>query len=293
MNLSWIKKMAKYFKDENVHEEAPEQPGLYQARPDKIDTRVAYHYPKKQFRFPVIPDQEGARRKTAEKPEKQRPRAKKHRPEPQSERSEKVQKGHPFRPTDIPSPVFGFKRPTNDSAQEETTVLEYELEDHYKKDIRLLDMAKLQQLLDFAENPGTDGERNLTTPEHGMADQLFEEKKMDLPADQAGRATADQAEKGEPVQTETGRGEDSPGAADEAEATYKLEKTGTIPSDESEQPKAEMPESGPVSELPKEDAAAISLEASTAGLANEPETSSSYTSEKAEAIQVNEPDQQN
>jgi len=285
--------MAKYFKDENVHEEAPEQPGLYQARPDKIDTRVAYHYPKKQFRFPVIPDQEGARRKTAEKPEKQRPRAKKHRPEPQSERSEKVQKGHPFRPTDIPSPVFGFKRPTNDSAQEETTVLEYELEDHYKKDIRLLDMAKLQQLLDFAENPGTDGERNLTTPEHGMADQLFEEKKMDLPADQAGRATADQAEKGEPVQTETGRGEDSPGAADEAEATYKLEKTGTIPSDESEQPKAEMPESGPVSELPKEDAAAISLEASTAGLANEPETSSSYTSEKAEAIQVNEPDQQN
>lgn len=177
MNLSWIKKMAKYFKDENVHEEAPEQPGLYQARPDKIDTRVAYHYPKKQFRFPVIPDQEGARRKTAEKPEKQRPRAKKHRPEPQSERSEKVQKGHPFRPTDIPSPVFGFKRPTNDSAQEETTVLEYELEDHYKKDIRLLDMAKLQQLLDFAENPGTDGERNLTTPEHGMADQLFEEKK--------------------------------------------------------------------------------------------------------------------
>lgn len=293
MNLSWIKKMAKYFKDENVHEEAPEQPGLYQARPDKIDTRVAYHYPKKQFRFPVIPDQEGARRKTAEKPEKQRPRAKKHRPEPQSERSEKVQKGHPFRPTDIPSPVFGFKRPTNDSAQEETTVLEYELEDHYKKDIRLLDMAKLQQLLDFAENPGTDGERNLTTPEHGMADQLFEEKKMDLPADQAGRATADQAEKGEPVQTETGHGEDSPGAADEAEATYKLEKTGTIPSDESEQPKAEMPESGPVSELPKEDAAAISLEASTAGLANEPETSSSYTSEKAEAIQVNEPDQQN
>ncbi|KWZ77026.1 DNA translocase FtsK [Heyndrickxia coagulans] len=293
MNLSWIKKMAKYFKDENVHEEAPEPSGLYQARPDKIDTRVAYHYPKKQFRFPVIPDQEGARRKTAEKPEKQQPRAKKHRPDPRPERGEKVQKGHPFRPTDIPSPVFGFKRPTNDSAQEETTVLEYELEDHYKKDIRLLDMAKLQQLLDFAENPGTDGERNPATPEHGMADQLFEEKKLDLPADQAGRATADQAEKGEPVQTETGRGEDSPGAADEAEATYKLEKTGTIPSDESEQPKAEMPESGPVSELPKEDAAAISLEASTAGLANEPETSSSYTSEKAEAIQVNEPDQQN
>ncbi|MED4322265.1 MAG: DNA translocase FtsK [Heyndrickxia faecalis] len=299
MNLSWIKKMAKYFKDENVHEEAPEQPGLYQARPDKIDTRVAYHYPKKQFRFPVIPDQEGARRKTAEKPEKQRPRAKKHRPEPQSERSEKVQKGHPFRPTDIPSPVFGFKRPTNDSAQEETTVLEYELEDHYKKDIRLLDMAKLQQLLDFAENPGTDGERNLTTPEHGMADQLFEEKKMDLPADQAGRATADQAEKGEPVQTETGRGEDSPGAADEAtgtpesEAAYRLGRTGTIPSDESEQLTAEMPESGPASVLPKEDAAAVSPEASTADLANELETSSSYTSEKAEAIQVNEPDQQN
>ncbi|WMM90810.1 DNA translocase FtsK, partial [Heyndrickxia coagulans] len=278
MNLSWIKKMAKYFKDENVHEEAPEPAGLYQARPDKIDTRVAYHYPKKQFRFPVIPDQEGARRKTAEKPEKQRPRAKKHRPEPQSERSEKVQKGHPFRPTDIPSPVFGFKRPTNDlPAQEETTVLEYELEDHYKKDIRLLDMAKLQQLLDFAENPGTDGERNLTEPEHGiqMADHWFEEKKTDLPADQAGRATADQAEKGEPVQTETGRGEDSPGAADEAtgtpesEAAYRLEVTGTIPSDESEQLTAEMPESGPASVLPKEDAAAVSPEEPGANPADE------------------------
>ncbi|WP_061567103.1 DNA translocase FtsK [Heyndrickxia coagulans] len=302
MNLSWIKKMAKYFKDENVHEEARDPAGLYQARPENIDTRVAYHYPKKQFRFPVIPDQEGERRKTTEKPEKKQPRAKKHRPDPRPERGEKVQKGHPFRPTDIPSPVFGFKRPANDlPSQEETTVLEYELEDHYKKDIHLFDIAKLQQSLDFAENPGTDGEGNPAEPEHGiqMADQWFEEEQTDLPADQAGRTTADQAEKGESVQTETGHGEDSPGAADEAtgtpesEAAYRLGRTGTIPSDESEQLTAEMPESGPASVLPKEDAAAVSPEASTADLANEPETPSSYASEKTDAIQVNEPEQQN
>lgn len=287
MNLSWIKKMAKYFKDENVHEEARDPAGLYQARPEKIDTRVAYHYPKKQFRFPVIPDQEGARRKTTEKPEKQQPRAKKHRPDPQPERGEKVQKGHPFRPTDIPSPVFGFKRPANDlPSQEETTVLEYELEDHYKKDIHLFDMAKLQQSLDFAENPGTDGEGNPAEPEHGiqMADQWFEEEQTDLPADQAGRTTADQAEKGESVQTETGHGEDSPGAADEAagtpesETAYRLEVPGTIPSNESEQPKVKTSESGPASALPKEDAAAISSEESGANPADEAEkeTMASY-----------------
>ncbi|MEK5340099.1 DNA translocase FtsK [Weizmannia sp. FSL W8-1119] len=287
MNLSWIKKMAKYFKDENVHEEAPDAAGLYQARPEKIDTRVAYHYPKKQFRFPVIPDQEGARRKTTEKPEKQQPRAKKHRPDPRPERGEKVQKGHPFRPTDIPSPVFGFKRPANDlPSQEETTVLEYELEDHYKKDIHLFDMAKLQQSLDFAENPGTDGEGNPAEPEHGiqMADQWFEEEQTDLPADQAGRTTADQAEKGESVQTETGHGEDSPGAADEAagtpesETAYRLEVPGAIPSNESEQPKVKTSESGPASALPKEDAAAISSEESGANPADEAEkeTMASY-----------------
>lgn len=287
MNLSWIKKMAKYFKDENVHEEARDPAGLYQARPEKIDTRVAYHYPKKQFRFPVIPDQEGERRKTTEKPEKQQPRAKKHRPDPRPERGEKVQKGHPFRPTDIPSPVFGFKRPANDlPSQEETTVLEYELEDHYKKDIHLFDMAKLQQLLDFAENPGTDGEGNPAEPEHGiqMADHWFEEEQTDLPADQAGRTTADQAEKGESVQTETGHGEDSPGAADEAagtpesETAYRLEVPGTIPSNESEQPKVKTSESGPASALPKEDAAAISSEESGANPADEAEkeTMASY-----------------
>ncbi|MDT9756519.1 DNA translocase FtsK [Heyndrickxia coagulans] len=287
MNLSWIKKMAKYFKDENVHEEARDPAGLYQARLEKIDTRVAYHYPKKQFRFPVIPDQEGARRKTTEKPEKQQPRAKKHRPDPRPERGEKVQKGHPFRPTDIPSPVFGFKRPANDlPSQEETTVLEYELEDHYKKDIHLFDMAKLQQSLDFAENPGTDGEGNPVEPEHGiqMADQWFEEEQTDLPADQAGRTTADQAEKGESVQTETGHGEDSPGAADEAagtpesETAYRLEVPGTIPSNESEQPKVKTSESGPASALPKEDAAAISSEESGANPADEAEkeTMASY-----------------
>ena len=287
MNLSWIKKMAKYFKDENVHEEARDPAGLYQARPEKIDTRVAYHYPKKQFRFPVIPDQEGERRKTTEKPEKQQPRAKKHRPDPRPERGEKVQKGHPFRPTDIPSPVFGFKRPANDlPSQEETTVLEYELEDHYKKDIHLFDMAKLQQLLDFAENPGTDGEGNPAEPEHGiqMADHWFEEEQTDLPADQAGRTTADQAEKGESVQTETGHGEDSPGAADEAagtpesETAYRLEVPGTIPSNESEQPKVKTSESDPASALPKEDAAAISSEESGANPADEAEkeTMASY-----------------
>ncbi|WP_258921299.1 DNA translocase FtsK [Heyndrickxia coagulans] len=304
MNLSWIKKMAKYFKDENVHEEARDPAGLYQARPEKIDTRVAYHYPKKQFRFPVIPDQEGARRKTTEKPEKQQPRAKKHRPDPRPERREKVQKGHPFRPTDIPSPVFGFKRPANDlPSQEETTVLEYELEDHYKKDIHLFDMAKLQQSLDFAENPGTDGEGNPAEPEHGiqMADQWFEEEQTDLPADQAGRTTADQAEK---VQTEAGHGEDSPDAADEAagtpesEAAYKLEEPGTTPSDGSEQPKVKTSESGSASALPKEDAAAVSQEEPGTNPTDEAEKETTasdpaYDSEKAETILENEPEQRN
>lgn len=112
----------------------------------------------------------------------------------------------------------------------------------------------------------------------------MKEEQTDLPADQAGRTTADQAEKGESVQTETGHGEDSPGAADEAagtpesETAYRLEVPGTIPSNESEQPKVKTSESGPASALPKEDAAAISSEESGANPADEAEkeTMASY-----------------
>jgi DNA segregation ATPase FtsK/SpoIIIE, S-DNA-T family len=106
----------------------------------EIDARIAYHYPTGNFRFPLIPDdherqqrRERVRRQTEKNPEKteiafDRPI--------QPERKEKIildrnkqevaiKNRQPFRPTEIPSPIYGYGRRSQSRSKEE--IVEFEL----------------------------------------------------------------------------------------------------------------------------------------------------------------------
>lgn len=101
---------------------------------NEIDSKVLFQYPKGQFKFPLIPDESLPKRRVKEKEEKHQPsiHAKpKCRPsdthtkavafekKPKIETSKK-----PFRPTQIPSPVYGFHK----AMKHPEEVVEYELD---------------------------------------------------------------------------------------------------------------------------------------------------------------------
>jgi DNA segregation ATPase FtsK/SpoIIIE, S-DNA-T family len=150
--LSWIQNFFERFKKE---EEAVQQeihtnkPSLQQKRQQPahkdLDARIAYQYPKGQFRFPVIPDEKKTIRHEKEHVEKKKESRDRNQSKDRDQSKdrnqlqrdheqrlqkeavklkkvplEKVHNSGPFRPTEIPSPVFGFNRPKE-------TVVEYEL----------------------------------------------------------------------------------------------------------------------------------------------------------------------
>ncbi|MGE7765109.1 DNA translocase FtsK [Peribacillus sp. NPDC096540] len=106
------------------------------------DTKILFQYPKGQFKFPLIPDQEHHKRKPRErKREEREPEQEKvtkarspvKGPEPKHrsvdrESTKKIAPSNtPFRPTEIPSPIYGFRRPDKKTVTTER-IVEYELE---------------------------------------------------------------------------------------------------------------------------------------------------------------------
>ncbi|MGE7604633.1 DNA translocase FtsK [Peribacillus sp. NPDC097675] len=107
------------------------------------DTKILFQYPKGEFKFPLIPDKEKRERKPREKrkdewehkQEKESYESK--RPAQNSELKRKnaeriatqkiVPSNTPFRPTEIPSPVYGFRRPEKKVVKS----VEYELESKF------------------------------------------------------------------------------------------------------------------------------------------------------------------
>lgn len=143
MVLSWLQNFFDRFKkddEEQVYEnytpEIPKESHFHTIKNEnkEMEARITYQYPKGKFRFPIIPDE-----KTVRAPiERQTVRPKKPVPAPepktvieskkenQAVKKEaakpKVRSTGPFRPTEIPSPVYGFKRPNDDGE-----VVEHEL----------------------------------------------------------------------------------------------------------------------------------------------------------------------
>ncbi|MEK4537836.1 DNA translocase FtsK [Peribacillus sp. FSL K6-1552] len=114
------------------------------------DTKILFQYPKGQFKFPLIPDQEQHRRKPRERKREEREREPKPMLKPKQEKVTKtrspvrgpepkhrnverestnkiVPSKTPFRPTEIPSPIYGFRRPEKKMVTTEH-IVEYELE---------------------------------------------------------------------------------------------------------------------------------------------------------------------
>ncbi|WP_257988417.1 DNA translocase FtsK [Bacillus sp. V33-4] len=130
--MSWIKKLLHMFKDEeseylsNRDEFAGmPNPEIKKRRGKDIETRVAYHYPKGQFRFPVIPDEKESQPPSQSRTERMH---KKNRPVTIQQKREQQstlhknrmptvssQASQPFRPVEIP-PVFGFGKQSKDEA---------------------------------------------------------------------------------------------------------------------------------------------------------------------------------
>ncbi|SDC56624.1 DNA translocase FtsK [Priestia aryabhattai B8W22] len=135
----------------SVPHSARTQKRSYSEEQQDVHTKVAYQYPKGTFRFPLIDDM-GEAKKSAIPKNEPRPVAKKA-PAPfyqepvrksaltqpksvsqplktVSEKKEAIPqvRKRPFRPTEIPSPVYGFnKRPSNVVQNGSEEVVEYEL----------------------------------------------------------------------------------------------------------------------------------------------------------------------
>lgn len=118
------------------------------------DTKILFQYPKGQFKFPLIPDQEQNKRNFRERIKDKRepkqaertkePRKQARDPEPKrrsfdrepkpkmrnldrEQHTKIVPSNTPFRPTEIPSPIYGFRRPEKKMVASEE-IVEYELE---------------------------------------------------------------------------------------------------------------------------------------------------------------------
>ena len=85
-----------------------------------METRISYQYPKGEFRFPLIPDDDSRNKKTSFIERKRSREQEINVPIPTAKikvepviKQKKVKienrSTRPFKPTDIPSPIYGFK----------------------------------------------------------------------------------------------------------------------------------------------------------------------------------------
>lgn len=168
--MSWITKIFTMFQnnednehtnDKNEHSVKPPQP-VARKQSKEVEARVSYHYPKGNFRFPLIPDDEASRaRESKPQPDqlKSAPEIDKKgrnlsrmkenstlsgykqpavRQEASREQAPVKRNEHikvssskfrqPFRPTEIPSPIYAFNRPPKkQKPAPEAPEIEYEL----------------------------------------------------------------------------------------------------------------------------------------------------------------------
>ncbi|MFF2497140.1 DNA translocase FtsK [Peribacillus sp. NPDC058075] len=156
------------------------------------DTKILFQYPKGQFKFPLIPDREQNKRKPRERNRenhepKQGNAAKDKRrpvrdPEPKRRNFEReevskiVPSNTPFRPTEIPSPIYGFRRPEKKIVASEE-IVEYELES--KMPILKKEEPDIGIPVSIPEIPKEVSHEELTAEPSILIPELAEEKRED------------------------------------------------------------------------------------------------------------------
>ncbi|GAC90970.1 DNA translocase FtsK [Anoxybacillus flavithermus NBRC 109594] len=128
--MGWFKALLRYLFGENdkAKETHKRSPSVQKNDHKHVEAKVVYEYPKGKFRFPLIPDEPKERQNERIYEQK--------RSSPQTVSFEKKiarieRKGNEaptFRPTDVPSPVFGYKRMERvERKKEHDAVVEFEL----------------------------------------------------------------------------------------------------------------------------------------------------------------------
>ena len=154
--MNWIKRLLHFLQTDD---DDPIEIKTTQIRQNKpVEARVTYEYPKGNFRFPVIPDQDKTRLKKEKVQTRQTQRTQqtqqtqRAQQTPKTQQTQKVQQTQqtrtsqptrtstpktvvklqekqPFQPSETPSPVFGLGKPKPQEIAQETVreIVEYEL----------------------------------------------------------------------------------------------------------------------------------------------------------------------
>ncbi|MET1180202.1 DNA translocase FtsK [Peribacillus simplex] len=158
------------------------------------DTKILFQYPKGQFKFPLIPDREQNKRKPRERNREEnepkqgksvtkettkrpvRDSEPKRRSFDREETSKIVPSNTPFRPTEIPSPIYGFRRPEKKIVPSEE-IVEYELES--KMPIPKKEGADIEIPVSIPEIPKEVSHEEMTIEPSVLIPEKVEEKRED------------------------------------------------------------------------------------------------------------------
>jgi DNA segregation ATPase FtsK/SpoIIIE, S-DNA-T family len=192
--VNWFKKVFKQFASEEeelnqVEEsvEAEQQPKMEStAWKKEIDSKIIYQYPKGNFRFPLIPDEEIDDKKEMDRRKRREPRQafQENRREndqpfkrPYAEQTKSDQKeekvsntystNRPFKPTEVVSPIYGYNRP------ERKAIRTTESRPIIEKKVEISKEARINQ----KEQNKTRGNEELLTFA-GMNDEVVESQEV-------------------------------------------------------------------------------------------------------------------
>ncbi|MCZ0755163.1 DNA translocase FtsK [Anoxybacillus sp. J5B_2022] len=102
--MKWLKRLIRYFFQEEEERKLPDQgDSPPPTSTPELDVKVAYQYPSGKFRFPLIPDELSSQRSY------DMPAMLEEAIEITPNRRTAASEKRPFRPTEVPSPVYGYK----------------------------------------------------------------------------------------------------------------------------------------------------------------------------------------
>ncbi|WMV75688.1 DNA translocase FtsK [Geobacillus thermodenitrificans] len=105
--MKFWKRWLRFFTDEEEHERPTNRERL-DHRPERAEAKVVYQYPQGRFRFPLIPDDHSLEtKKTTRQIVDEESRLKPPR-RPSVDTVRETSEKKPFRPSDVPSPIFGY-----------------------------------------------------------------------------------------------------------------------------------------------------------------------------------------
>jgi len=157
-----MKRLLRLFREDVEHKHIDEDSGHIRGSTKKthelkqnreigkeVDAKIVYQYPKGEFRFPLLPDDDKEVRKQSVRPAEKKEQEQSHERIPKRKRRQSTpdiqepivrnrmteqesRNTRPFKPTDIPSPIFGYKK--RPEIRQGQLTHEVEIKDIEKKD---------------------------------------------------------------------------------------------------------------------------------------------------------------